>query len=445
MKISPRASTCAAVLLAVAGIYLWQQITMTTRAMETQISAAGITRTGHFFSQDLVLINTYDAAYRDTNNGWDLQENFPESGALSINLIGEVIYNYDYNDGNKIFQSSDGGESWTLTGQFPFTDAGAYESLSASPITNTVFMVMQYSFPEPPGPFRGIYKSTDYGATWSKVSEGAGHWASRIGFSPDFAHDGTAFITFGSYKVTLGAWKTEDWGDTWSHCDDLPSGGSLTGHLLAISPQFARDQTVFALSDHGLYKSTDGGILWQYVSDIPGYHPTELAISPGYLDDQTLFVGDYEEGLFLSQDGGESWKPINFGLSPSQVGIRLVSPYRPWPTLPRPDPSGPYRVYFPFISSHRTGPHELWVITKTSMEDLVVHLYRSRDSGATWEELWVFERSDWLYLPLVSRASIGDWAFVHRHRHLGGRDWLTRLPEKPPFYRQAGAVRAGVP
>jgi len=401
MKIGPRAGVCIAVVLAAAGICLWQQIAAATQAIENQ---ASLSRIGGYFSQDLVLIYTPDGDYRGTNGGWDLQEGFPESGALSISLVGEVIYNYDYNDGNKIYLSSDGGASWVLTGQFPFTDTGAYEALSASPVTDTIFMVMGYVFSEPVGPFRGIYKSTDYGATWSKVSEGEGHRGRQIVFSPDFAQDGTAFITFGSYKVTFGAWKTEDWGDTWSHCDDLPTGVSFTGHLLAISPQYAWDQTVFALSDHGLYRSTDGGTLWQHAGDPPGYQPTRLAVSPGYLHDQILFVGDYDEGLFISRDGGESWQPIDFDLSPSQVGIRYVGPYRPWPMPPLPDPPGPYQVYLPVARSWRTGPHELWVVAENSLEgDYNDRLYRSRDDGDTWEEVWVFERSDWLYLPLVNR------------------------------------------
>jgi len=362
-----------------------------------------IARDDHYFSQDLVLINAYDGNYRATNDGWE-RLNSPGGGWHSVSL-GGLIYLHSHAT-TEIHRSLDGGETWTLMSTFPFTDTSAVECLSASPMTNTLFMVVGYVFPEDPGPVRGIYKSTDGGVGWRKVFDGVGHGSRWIIFSPNFAQDGIAFVEFGTYKTTFGVWKTEDWGETWFHCDDLPSGGSFTGHVLSISPQFAQDQTVFAVSDHALYKSTDGGTLWFAGGNPSGYLPNKIAVSPNYIHDQTLFTGDYDEGLFLSKDGGESWQPIDFDVSSRHVGIRLVAPFRPWPALPPPASPGPYRVYFPYVSVYRPEQFEFWVVTNTSLDDLVTHLYRSRDLGATWEEVAVFEASHWLYLPFVAHVSV---------------------------------------
>jgi photosystem II stability/assembly factor-like uncharacterized protein len=363
----------------------------------------------HYFSQDLILIYTDAGLFRATGAGEEWQQvHLPSSGSLSVGL-GGVLYLYSHAT-NEIRRSADGGETWALTGQFPFTSTSTTELLSASPVSDTIFVVVGYVFPET-GSLKGIYKSTDSGAVWTKVLDGPGNYADWVTFSPNFAEDGVAFVEFGDYKVTYGVWKTEDRGETWFHSSaGLPVGMSLTGHVLSISPQFAQDQTVFAVSDCGVYKSTDGGASWFEVGDPPGFLPNKIAVSPGYIHDQTLLTGDHDKGLFLSQDGADSWQPIDFAVSPRYVGIRHVGAFRPWPAPPPPeppDPPGPYRAYLPLVGTATPGL-EFWVVTQAMWPE-PSRLYRSRDMGATWEEVLVFEVSHRLYLSLVGTGGKWGW------------------------------------
>ena len=203
-----------------------------------------------------------------------------------------------------------------------------------------------------------------------------------------------------------------------SHTDE----GSfiITYYALAISPQFAYDHTLFAFDGYDFAKSTDGGDSW-YVTWNPsgyGYAPTNIAVSPNYLHDQTLLVGDQELGLFLSQDGGASWQQIpnttpHLYYEPTFVGIRQVLPYQPWPPVPPSTASGPYHVYLPLIIRQQTPQLELWIAAQSTDEIVYPspfrsHLHRSRDFGATWEEVFVFERSHRLYLPLVTHTIGGN-------------------------------------
>ncbi len=357
---------------------------------------------GHYFSQDLVVVYTDAGWFKATNEGW--RQLLPQGGGdLSVGLGGALYY---YRHATyEVQRSLDGGETWTMRGTFPFTETTSSESLSASPLTNTVFMGVSYTFPMT-GTLKGIYKSTNGGMTWRRVLDN--YDANLITFSPNFAQDGIAFTEFGSYKMTFGVWKTTDWGETWSDSSNgLPVGTSLTGYILSISPQFAQDQTVFAISDSGVFKSVDGGESWLRVGKPPGYLPIQIAVSPNYINDQTLLTGDYNEGLFLSQDGGESWRHINFAVSPRQVGIRHIGPYQSWPPLSPPEPYGPYRIYLPFVNIYRAEQLEFWVVAYYPWPDHS-RLYRSRDHGVTWEEVQVFEKSHWLYMPFVSRAVSGD-------------------------------------
>lgn len=394
--------TLAAILgmISVTALVRGQQI---SSVLQTSEIGSG----GHYFSQNLVIVLTSDGYYKATNDGWKLMSPLGYGGR-SVSL-GGAIYAY-HHPTREIRRSLDGGKTWPLTGTFPLTDTSTFGWLSASPITNTVFMGVSYAFPET-GPVKGIYKSTDGGATWSKTLDG--YNASEITFSPNFAQDGMAFVTFGGYKVTYGIWKTADWGETWVHSSDgLDTGMSRTGFLLSISPQFALDHTVFAIRDIlGVYKSTDSGQTWFRVSDLYTSDTAKIAVSPNYIYDQTLLAGDYDleySGLFLSQDGGVSWERVGFDGPPREVGIRLQAPFRPWPAPAPVVPPGPHFIYLPFVGTNRVEQFEFWVAMGGSLSDPVSRLYRSCDMGATWEEEWVFERSHWLYLPMVAHTAAGN-------------------------------------
>src|SRR5512143_1170666 len=66
------------------------------------------------------------------------------------------------------------------------------------------------------------------------------------------------------------------------------SGGPYGGNTLslAVSPDFASDQTVFAGNYSGVFKSTDGGATWtgpgtgSIIS--PGNYVCSIAVSPNY-------------------------------------------------------------------------------------------------------------------------------------------------------------------
>lgn len=384
MRVVARYLAYLLIILSVATLGVAQQAIVASSASQSTGEAL---ESAHYFSQDLILVNTYeDGLLRATNEGW--HQIYPEVSVPYVSL-GGAIYLYHRNTW-EIERTLDGGETWILTGAFSSTNTitgtTASVGLSASPVTDTVFMTEAYFTPYPADiPTGGIYKSIDGGTTWREVVEGN---FGRITFSPNFAEDGIAFTWLGEI------WKTEDWGEQWfPSSDGFPR---VIVHSLAfyVSPQFAQDETVFANSNYaGVYKSIDGGTSWFEVEDVPGYQPTNIAISPNYIHDQTLISGDWYNGLFLSQDGGESWQRLDFKLSPRQVGIRRVGSFQPWPALaPNGSPElGENRVYLPLVSVE-SRKLEFWVVAVTPWPESSAHLYRSRDYGASWEEVEVFDQ-----------------------------------------------------
>ena len=97
---------------------------------------------------------------------------------------------------------------------------------------------------------------------------------------------------------------------------------------LAISPSFSTDSTVFlsTLGD-GVFRSSDGGDSWSAVDlGLPSDEIGSVAISPAFGIDRTLFAGSYREGVLKSVDGGNSWVPMNEGLTNLVVLAIELSP-----------------------------------------------------------------------------------------------------------------------
>ena len=101
---------------------------------------------------------------------------------------------------------------------------------------------------------------------------------------------------------------------------------------IAVNPQ--NDQEIFLGTNvHGVYKSIDGGANWKETlwrieaintSKRDHAHAIDITINP--VDPDTIAVADWNSGVLLSQDGGESWKRTNQGLHTGVIQVLTFSP-----------------------------------------------------------------------------------------------------------------------
>ncbi len=362
---------------------------------------------GFVLGHNFMLATTHDGnLFKATDQGWK-KLSPPTTGSLGIDSEGTIymLRHYQTDVPAPVYRSTDGGATWSRRGE------GWFDSIFPSPKPDWVFATSAYN-----DPTEGIYKSTDGGLTWKPVFL----WRARsLSFSPDFADDGVAFGVAGGSVV-----KTTTGGDTWfrayplyplSERAEAVGQGSGTNSAqpqapwefdwVVVSPQFPQDHTVFAGGGVlGIYKTTDGGDSWfKVASYASGYGSGVLTPSPHYLYDQTLLLGE-ESGLYLSHDGGLTWQQIDEGplYELYNLGIREQGPLGIPAVAPSPPP-GPDLLYFPFMG-RQSGALEFWVVHAWEQFGNC-YLYRSRDEGATWEEVSVFEASHWHYLPWVSRSN----------------------------------------
>jgi photosystem II stability/assembly factor-like uncharacterized protein len=226
--------------------------------------------------------------------------------------------------GKGMYKSTDAGETWTFIG---LPDAGQIATVRIDPSNPDIVYVAAQGNPFKANPERGVYKTTDGGKTWQQVlhiSDTAG--ATDLEIQP--GHPNVLFAcmwhalrrpwTIISGAKEGGIYKSTDSGAHWTKLGGgLPTG--LFGRSnVAISN--ASPDRIYALIEakpgEGLYRSDDAGETWRLInhsteiSTRPFYYTT-LGVDPNNADN--VWLGD--EGWFESTDAGVSFKrmPIPHG------------------------------------------------------------------------------------------------------------------------------------
>lgn len=222
--------------------------------------------------------------------------------------------------GRGIYRSADAGKTWSFIG---LRDVGQIASIKVDPHDPNLLYVAAQGDPFVDGADRGVYRSSDGGANWSKVlyvSPQLG--ATALAMNPANPKVIYASLWHGLRKPWTiisgspasegaGIYKTSDGGDHWTKL-----GGGLPSELFGrsnIAISNANPQRVYALIEakpgQGLYRSDDAGATWQLMNGTdaiitrPFYYDT-LGVDPNNAD--TVYVGD--ENWFKSTDGGRTFR-----------------------------------------------------------------------------------------------------------------------------------------
>jgi len=152
----------------------------------------------------------------------------------------------------------------------------------------------------------GLLKSTDGGLTWSSIGNTTGLTVHDIAISGGNPKE--IFLA-----TSDGIYYSDNTGVTFT---SKPANLPLEAiNNIALSPNYLIDRTVFCTSlTKAVYKSTNGGDSWTYHSSgavVTGQTSaleefSELQVSNTFLTDQTIFLSAYD-GLFISKDGGITW------------------------------------------------------------------------------------------------------------------------------------------
>ncbi len=261
-----------------------------------------------------------DGIYKSTDGG----KTFARMGLETTQTIARVLthptdpdivyvaasgHPWGYTGDRGLFKTTDGGKTWVkLAGGLPNDGKTGAIDLVMDPANPDILYVALWQRLRQPwrfdsgGPNGGIFKTTDGGRTWTKLTKGlpAGELG-RIGIAISRSNPKVleAVVEHG-FQPSAGGQRGGMGGG---------AGGAPGAQAAKPDPDYA-DMTKLGT---GIYRSEDAGATWKFMNrtnNRPFYY-SHIYINP--FDDKLIYF--LTSNLQYSEDGGMTWKTMS-GLHP---------------------------------------------------------------------------------------------------------------------------------
>jgi photosystem II stability/assembly factor-like uncharacterized protein len=184
-----------------------------------------------------------------------------------------------------------------------------------------------------------------------------------------------------------------------------------------LEPSLTDPDTVYAgVEDAAIFRSADGGRTWQELPGLRG-HPSGAKWQPGAggmclhtivldpSDAKRMFIAISAAGVFRTDDGGDTWRPMNRGLRSDFM----------------PDPTAEVGHCVHRIAMHRSRPGVLFMQKHWDV-------MRSDDAGESWKE--------------VSGNLPTDFGFpIHVHAHEPETIYVVPIKSDSEHFPPEGKLR----
>ncbi len=273
----------------------------------------------------------------------------PSNDKIVYVASGEGLHRPDLSVGDGIYRSEDAGRTWTHLG---LRDGQQIPAIAVDPTNPDRLFAAVLGHPYGPNEERGIFRSTDGGKTWEKVL----YKGDRIGGSDVVIDPKNPQVVYASlWEETLGPWedgntyfgtggglfKSTDGGNTWQKLTNgLPD--NLVQINVAVAP--SNPNRLYATlattaqsgytsgTGKGFYRSDDAGATWQKITDDPrpamkigGGDLSVPVVDPQNPD--TVYVTSIV--TVRSTDGGKTWISLRGAPGGDDYQNMWVNPLNP--------------------------------------------------------------------------------------------------------------------
>lgn len=261
-----------------------------------------------------------DGVYKSTDGG----KNWKHVGLRGTNTISRIIIHptnpdivyiaavgrlWGANEDRGVFMTTDGGKTWTKT-LYIDTNHGASD-LEIDPQNPNILYAGMWLFERKAWTHKsgsdkgGVFRSTDGGRTWNKVTNGLPKMIGRIGLGVSQSNPNVVYAITEAKEGAL--YRSDDKGENFRMVYQRNNivGRGFYYTTVRVDPK--DENKVFAVSSP-LYLSIDGGRTFRTIAQRIHIDYHALWIDPQ--NPKRMWVGQ-DGGIALSTDGGDSWEYVN--------------------------------------------------------------------------------------------------------------------------------------
>jgi photosystem II stability/assembly factor-like uncharacterized protein len=208
-----------------------------------------------------------------------------------------------------VYRSKDGGETWTPVLQV--NDETGATDLSMDPANPRILYASMWEHGRKPwfiksgGTAGGIFKSTDAGDSWEKLTGGLPELIGKTGVDVSASKPNRIYAIVEAELDKGGLYRSDDYGKTWELLNNDRILWSRAWYYIHIKADPLNENTVYVLNAPFM-KSIDGGKTFEKKSTPHGDHHDHW-INPA---DSDNMINGNDGGATVTFDGGESWSSI---------------------------------------------------------------------------------------------------------------------------------------
>ena len=268
-------------------------------------------------------LSTGDGMYRSVDGGKTWQHLALRDGqqiaSIAVdpkdeNRLYVAVLGHPYGPNNErgVYRSTDGGQSFQRV-LFKDDDTGAFQ-IEIDPKNPRVIYADLWAGRQGPwengawqGKESGLFKSTDGGNTWNKLTKGLPtieQGLGRIGFTISRSNPSILYATVDAQARFAGIYRSNDSGESWTLVNGDQRLWGRGSDFAEVRVHPTDPETIFT-ANVASQKSTDGGKTFHGFKGAPGgddYH--RIWINPEHPE---IMLYAVDQGATITVNGGETW------------------------------------------------------------------------------------------------------------------------------------------